>query len=171
MLLLFMTYLFLTFFVHPIYGKLSLVTAEIKGYMMDRKAANLYTGLGGSYCDLCTYSKEACLNQTLVEEGFTITLDIDNILAIFVELVQDDGTLEKHRNDYAARQGVTTKPIATNSVVSQQVLHSLLRTFGHFMKTVVHLKAGVLDWSESPSSINMVFFKRSQGLTSGPHLR
>ena len=131
--------------------------------MMDRKAANLYTGLGGSYCDLCTYSKEACLNQTLVEEGFTITRDIDNILAIFEELVQDDGTLEKHKNDYATRQGVTTKPIATNSVVSQQVLHALLRTFDHFMKTVVHLKAGVLDWSESPSSINMVFLKRAKG--------
>ena len=135
------------------------VTGEIKGYMMDRKAANLYTGLGGSYCDLCTYSKEDCLDQTLVVEGFTITRDIEDIQAIFEELVQDDGTVEKHKNDYATRQGVTTEPIATNSVVSQQVLHALLRTFDHFMKTVVHLKAGVLDWSESPSSINKGFLK------------
>ena len=42
---------------------------------------------------------------------------------------------------------MTTKPIATSQVKSTQVLHSLLRTFDHFMSTVVHAMAGVYAWS------------------------
>ena len=52
----------------------------------------------------------------------------------------------KRKEDYNIRQGVTNKPIATNSVKSSQVLHALLRSFDHFMKTAVHVKAEVFDW-------------------------
>ena len=53
-------------------------------------------------------------------------------------------------------------PIATNAVVSQQVLHAILRTFDHWMKPIVHLKAGVLDWSESPTSVNNCFLQNTK---------
>ena len=69
--------------------------------MMDRKAANLFTGLGWSYCDLYKYSKGECLDKNLVEEGFQITRDIEEINSIFEELVQDDGTVRKSKDDYA----------------------------------------------------------------------
>ena len=55
------------------------------------------------------------------------------------------------KDDYSVRQGVTNKPIATNQAFSVQVFHALLRSFDHFMKAVVHVKAGVFDWSEAPS--------------------
>ena len=79
-------------------------------------------------------------------QGFRITHNINDIQAIFEELVREDGEEKNAINDYRTQQDVTTKPIATNS---QHVLHALMRTFDHWMKTIMHLKAGVLDWSES----------------------
>ena len=63
----------------------------------------------------------------------------------------------KQTNDCCIWQGVTSKPIATNSVKSSQVLHALPRSFDHFMKIAVHVKSGVFDWSESPSSDSRQF--------------
>lgn len=77
---------------------------------------------------------------------------------IFVELVQDDGSIFKKKFDYFDRAGVTEKPIATYEVYSVQVLHDLLRTFDHLMKLAVHLRAEFFDWSESPTSIKKRFF-------------
>ena len=34
--------------------------------------------------------------------------------------------------------------------------------FDHFMKVAVHIKAGVFDWSESPTSISHQFLKRAK---------
>ena len=69
---------------------------------------------------------------------------------------EEDGVILKRTGDYGTRAGVTAKPIATNSVLSVQVLlHALLHSFDHFMKTAVHVKVHVFDWTESPSSHNM----------------
>ena len=68
----------------------------------------------------------------------------------------------KRKDDYAEQTGPTTKPIPTNEVMSVQVLHALLRSFDHFMKIAVHLRACVLDWSESPSSINKQFLVKEK---------
>ena len=143
-------------------GKHFNVHTKIQGCMMDMKAAHLYSGLGGCYCDLCSYTKLQCVDREIIEEGFTISRDIDDIHSRFNMLVQDDGTILKKRNDYDVREGMTTKPISTNQFISQQVLHSLLRNFDHFMKAAVHVKAGVIDWSESPSSINKQFLERAK---------
>ena len=35
--------------------------------MWDRKAADILLGTDGAYCDLCTYSKEGCLDNELIE--------------------------------------------------------------------------------------------------------
>ena len=108
---------------------------NIKYYMLDMKA-HLYLGLGGAYCDLCHLSK--------------------NLFTTCDELVQEDGVILKRAGDYDTRAGVTAKPIATNSVLSVQVLlHAILHSFDHFLKTAVHVKAHVFDWTESPSSRNM----------------
>jgi len=50
-----------------------------------------------------------------------------------------------------------SRPIPTNEVTSIQVLHTLLRSFDHCMKIVLHLKADVFYWSESPTSIKRHF--------------
>ena len=66
------------------------------------------------------------------------------------------------RNEYETCLSVTTKPIETNTVVLQQVLHVLLRAFDHWIKIIVHLKAGLLDWSESSISVNKCFLKNAK---------
>ena len=129
----------------------SQVKVDISSYMMDRKAADLYLGTGGGYCDLCTLTKEACHCIDIVKNYVNIDREITNLHDIFERLVQDDGTILKERGDYAVRQGLTNKPVATIQAPTVQVLHALLRTFDFFMKIVVHTKAGVFDWSEGVS--------------------
>ena len=61
------------------------------------------------------------------------------------------------------RAGQTNKPIPTTSgAQSVQVLHAILRTFDHFMKTVVYVKAGVYDWSESSTNAANRFIKQAK---------
>lgn len=81
---------------------------------------------------------------------------------IFDELVDEDGDITKYLNDYSTRQGQIHKPIPTHEIRSTQVLHGLLRSFDHYMKTVVHVKAGVLNWSEIPGSYNKLFIDNSK---------
>ena len=101
----------------------------IQLHMLDRKAANLYQGLGGAYCDLCEFSEEQCLDIATIENGFNITRNINSLHSIFNDLQKDDGTILWGKGDYSIRTGVTNKPIATSDVVSVQFLHPLLRTF------------------------------------------
>ena len=117
--------------------------------MLDRKAAKLFTGLGGAYCDLCHYSKADCANLTFIQFGFRITRDIEQIMNYVDENADEEGNIPRKQGDYDARAGITQKPIATHQVNSLQVLHTLLRTFDHFMQVVVHTKAAVFSWSAS----------------------
>ena len=125
------------------------VRVIIASHMLDGKAAKLFTGLGGAYCDLCHYSKADCADQTFIQFGFRITRDIDKIINYVEENADEEGNIPRKQNDYATRAGITQKPIATHQVNSLQVLHTLLRTFDHFMQVVVHVKAAVFSWSES----------------------
>ena len=128
------------------------VKVNVASHMMDLKAANLYLGLGGSYCDLCEYSRADCHDPDVVRAGFQITRTVADMQALFQENIDEDDEIVKHHNDYATRKGLTTKPIPNHEVVSVQVLHALLRTFDHYMKIAVHLRAEVFDWTESKTS-------------------
>jgi hypothetical protein len=130
--------------------------------MMDRKAADMYLGCTGAYCDLCTKSKDECMQQIKNRESFTIDRNVETMHRIFDELVDEDGDITKYVDDYDTRQGQIHKPIPTHQVLSTQVLHGLLRSFDHFMKTVVHVKAGVENWSEIPGSYNKLFIDSSK---------
>ena len=138
-------------------GKIFFV--NIAATCLDRKAANIYLGIGGAYCDLCTYSKQQCCNESLVEEGFKIDRDISTMQQIFLDLVQDNGDLKRKPNDYPERAGQTAQPIADYNVRSVQVLHALLRSFDHLMKVVIHLKAGVMYWTESKTDPSHQFLE------------
>ena len=132
-------------------GKQSVtVQTVVVGHMLDGKAAKLYTGLGGAYCDLCHFSKSDCADPDITEIGFTISRDINQIIDFFAENVDETGNeIIKKAGDYNIRGGVTQRPIAEHQVLSTQVLHTLLRTFDHFMNVVVHIKAAVFKWSVS----------------------
>ena len=128
------------------------VKANVASHMMDMKAANLYLGLGGAYCDMCDHSRADCHDPDIVRAGFEITRTVADLHSIFETVVDDDGEIVKHRNDYDTRKGLTNKPIPNHEVISVQVLHALLRTFDHYMKIAVHLKAEVFEWTESEAS-------------------
>ena len=130
--------------------------------MMDMKAAHLYLGVGGAYCDLCDTPRKLAHDPSRVKEGFDISRHVESLHNLFEDLVQEDGSVYKSRNDYEERAGLTSKPVPTNETKSVQVLHALLRCFDHFMKVAVHLKAAVFDWSESPTSVNNLFLKQAK---------
>ena len=138
------------------------VKVNVASHMMDLKAANLYMGTGGAFCDLCSYSREDCHDPEIVKQGFEITRSVSDLHNLFDTLSDEDGNILKRRNDYETRQGLTTKPIPDHEVVSVQVLHALLRTFDHYMKIAVHLKAEVFEWTESETSRYHVFLKHAK---------
>ena len=70
--------------------------SQAPGYMLDKKAAHCYMGLGGCYCDLCNLSKFQCIDRFNIENGFQITRDIDELHNIFSDLVQDDEQSRRH---------------------------------------------------------------------------
>ena len=128
------------------------VKVNVASHIMDLKAANLYLGLGGAYCDLCNHSRADCHDPDVVRDGFEITRNVADLKSLFAEVTDDDDVIIKHRDDYATRKGLTTKPIPNHEVTSVQVLHAMLRTFDHYMKIAVHLRAEVFEWTESDSS-------------------
>ena len=131
-----------------------IMKVNIKSYMMDIAVAHYYLGLGGAYCYLCDFTKKTMF-RSLSDRNriWNCKKNIDNLDNIYNELVKEDGTILKKRNYYNVRGWLTTKPIPTNNVLSVQV-HYALRIFDVFMKIIVHLRAGVLEWSESPKSEN-----------------
>ena len=130
--------------------------SNIAATFLDRKASNLYLGIDGAYCDLCTYSKPQCCNEYLVVEGFKIDREIS---LIFLDLVELDGEVKKRANYYEARAGQTAQPIADYDVFSVQVLHAVLRSFDHLMKIIVNINAGVLYWTESKTDPSHQFLE------------
>ena len=96
--------------------------------------------MGGAYCDLCTCSKQQYLEIERIEGGFETNRSIETLHNIFDNLVQENGSILKEKGDYNVRAGVTNKP-TNNDAQSLQVLHALLRSFDHYVKTAVHVKA------------------------------
>ena len=129
--------------------------------MYDRKASDSFMGLTGAYCDLCTYFKSECVNRVVTRDFFQINRNLDSMNNIF-ESLSEDGTIVRKPNDYAVRQGQIEKPIPEDNeaLMTMQVLHGMLRSFDHLMKLIVHVEAGIFDWSEEKSSNNIAFLKK-----------
>lgn len=132
-------------------GRVVRLRATVVGHMLDGKAVKLFNGLGGAYCDLCHFSKNQCTDKELILVGFRITRNINEVQNFFADKdnLDEDGQVIKKAGDYWWRIGITQRPITEQSIHSTPVLHTLLRTFDHFMEVVVHTKAGVFKWSAS----------------------
>ena len=123
---------------------------------MDMKAA--HPGLGRVHCGLCTCSKEQYLYVERIEGGFNINRSVEDLLHIFDDhLGLEDGSVMKSKGDYETRAGQTARAIPMNKTQPVQVLHALLRSFDFVMKVIVHILAGVYDWSDSKASHNSRF--------------
>ena len=101
------------------------IKIEIIGYVMDRKAANAYLGLPGSYCDLCIFFLNSNAiypkYRFYIDDGFYIDRNIESIRAIFDELSDEQGVVARKRDDYVSRAGVTQRHIASTDVTSFRV--------------------------------------------------
>ena len=129
--------------------------------MFDRKAADSYLGCTGAHCDLCTHSKEVCVQKVKNREMFVIDRDVQTMHQIFDDL-EVDGVIQRSAGDYEVQQGQIDKLIPLHDVKSTQVLHGLLWSFDHFMKAAVHVKADVFHWSEMKGSCNKLFIDNSK---------
>ena len=78
------------------------VKVNVSSHMMDMKAANLYLGLGGAFCDLCEHSRGDCHDPEIVKAGFEISRSVEDLHSLFDELVGDDGMIIKHGDDKQA---------------------------------------------------------------------
>ena len=61
---------------------------------MDRKAINLYTGIGGAYCDFCSLSKEQARDKERVNNGMPKDCDLADTKAICNMLIQGGGQIK-----------------------------------------------------------------------------
>ena len=77
---------------------------------MDRKEANAYLSLQGSYCDLCSFSKQQCHLSEIIDDGFYIKRNIESIRAIFDELSDEQGVVARKRDDYVSRAVLHNAP-------------------------------------------------------------
>ena len=114
--------------------------------MWDRKVSDYLIGTFGAYCDLCTYSMEMCSQKDVVADGIEINRTVESCNTVFETLANQDNQITKRKGDYNVRQGITSKPLLKTSILSVQVLHSLLRILDHFMKIIVHVIAGHFEW-------------------------
>lgn len=112
---------------------------------------HIFSGAGGSFCDTCSLSKEACSTISSVEAGFVIDRSVQENKAIYDRLVDQDGVLLKERGDYPIRKGVTTSPKTQINAPTWQMLHGLLRGCECWTKSCVHLNAGMKVWTEIQS--------------------
>ena len=74
------------------------------------------TGLGGAFCHLCHATQEDAMNPALVEQGFSITRNIQENLDRYEELDKTiSGEVKRRNKDYKRRAGMTQEPMVTES--------------------------------------------------------
>ena len=81
------------------------VKVNAKMSMIDGKMHTTISGLGGTFCCLCTKSKEQCHNVDFISSGFKVDRSLEDTL----EICEKDMHLEENRKkeDYDVRKGVT----------------------------------------------------------------
>ena len=117
--------------------------------MLDRKAANIFNATGGSYCNLCLWSKEEARDLERVKAGMPITRSLIHTHEILEFLCDEAGELKIRNGDYGERYGVMGQPINQVDCPDVQVLHTSLRTMDTFAETCCCLVAGIKIWTTS----------------------
>ena len=114
-----------------------------KIHTLDRKAANIFNATGGSYCNLCLWSKEEAKDIDRVKAGMPITRSILHTQEILQFLCDEEGELIIRNNDYSERFGVMGQLINQVDCPDSPVLNTVLRTMNTFAKACCCLVAGV----------------------------
>ena len=125
-----------------------IVQCNILDSMKDLKYKKATSGLGGADCILCKYRQADWMNVDRIKEGFPITRSAEETLNLYMNLVQNDGMIERKANYYATREGITEKPLTISDQKSICITHSYINVTGWFLKVLVRLNASWLSWKE-----------------------
>ena len=130
-------------------GKEYTVQHKIHDTMKDLKLKKKLSGIGGGDCILCGSRKADWKDVEKIKEGFPITRDAEETLALFEQLmVKGNGEILRSAKDYDHRQGLTTEPKTTSNQHSITVLHSYINVLGWFLEVLYHCECGYECWVE-----------------------
>ena len=144
-------------------GELIKVRVRIRITMLDRKAADAVSALGGAYCDLCFLSIEEAHNPANIDDlAVTRTLESTKQICSALGLDEDGEILKKKKGDYGVRAGVMREPVIAHEIESTQSLHLLMRSFDFIIKLIIHEIAEIRHWSEEVSMQDAQFVKQAK---------
>ncbi|CAF1316127.1 unnamed protein product [Didymodactylos carnosus] len=91
------------------------VKVIIETSMKDLKIRTMESGLGGADCLLCTSRRADWKDLTKISDPdvFAINRTAAKTLDLYKQLLNDDGEIEKSKNDYEVRQGLTSEPLSS----------------------------------------------------------
>ena len=124
------------------------IKVQLHDSMKDLKYKKMLSGLGGADCILCTTKQKEWSDIAKVTEGFPINRNAQGNEALFHRLVNDQGIIPRIPNDFANRQGLTSKPLTTSSQRSITITHSYINGTAFFIKFLVRVHIDYARWEE-----------------------
>ena len=105
----------------------------------DRKIISQLSGLGGAFCTMCTASRADGHDVALIEAGFCIDRNMEDIHALFYLLAEMDDlggeSVIKSDGDYEWRTDLTSRPLTKLDMTTVlPPLHAKLRILGMLLQ-------------------------------------
>jgi hypothetical protein len=126
------------------------VKVIIENSMKDLKVRTMESGLGGADCLLCTSRRSDWKDLKKLEDFdcFAIDRTAAKTLDLYKQLLKDDGEIEKSKDDYNTRQGLTSKPLSSSDQHFITITHQYINGVTWILKIMYHLRSSLLNWSE-----------------------
>lgn len=128
-----------------------IVEVEIKDTMKDLKLKKSISGLGGADCILCKTKQSDWTDLSKIEEGFSINRSNEDTVRLYNELISKSNTdeIQRCRNDFNVREGITKCPLTTSDQHSITITHSYINVTTWFLKVLYRLNSEYFVWTES----------------------
>ncbi|CAF4068911.1 unnamed protein product [Rotaria sordida] len=124
------------------------VKIKIEASMKDMKVRMAESGLGGAQCLMCSTKQEDWKDLKKISDPnfFHINQTAEKTLALYNQLVDNDGNILKCKNDYDTRTGVTSKPLSINDQHFITITHQYINGTSWILKIMSHMRANILSW-------------------------
>ena len=124
------------------------VKITIEASMKDMKVRMAESGLGGAQCLMCSTKQEDWKdpNKISYSDFFHINRTAEKTLALYNQLVDNDGNILKRKNDYDIRTGLTSKPVSINDQHFITITHQYINGTSWILKIMSHMRANILSW-------------------------
>ena len=107
----------------------------------------MINGLGGADCLLWVSKQKDWTDPLKYTNGFEITRTAASTLDLYRDLVTDDGNVERSRDDFETRKGLTKCPLTTSSQQNITITHSYINGLSWFVKMLTRCHADSPRWS------------------------